>query len=97
MLMLLCRTTRLVGTARSNDNINSNAKNYSDCRDRYCIGKTSARQGWDRFWHVRKGSFGAFYYFFSMYNCNKYQDYKEWFSAKLAILLGERKGPSGKL
>lgn len=64
MLMLLCRTTRLVGTVRSNDNINSNAKNYSDCRDRYCIGKTSARQGWDRFWHIRKGSFGAFFFFF---------------------------------
>lgn len=30
MLMPLYRTTRSVGTARSNDNINGNVQNYSD-------------------------------------------------------------------
>lgn len=39
--------------------------------------------------------FGGF--FCTVYNCDKHQDYKEWLSTKLAILLGARKGPLGKL
>lgn len=51
MLMPLYRTTRSVGTARSNDNINGNVQNYSDhfsdvLHFKCFIGETSACQGW---------------------------------------------------
>jgi len=61
------------------------------------IGKPSARQGWGRFWHIRKHSFGVVFLLCIMYNCGKCQDYKEWLSTKLAVLLGARKGSLGKL
>lgn len=57
-LMLLCRTTMLVGTARSDGNINSNARTTVIIgTGKRFIGKTSAHQGEGRFRHIRKHSF----------------------------------------